>query len=203
MQTFNGQKILFIEAQIGQNDDLINTLIEQGLTVIDAAFQNQLNKLFGLHRFDLILLNSQSECRIGELNTTNIPVIEFSSELSAKQLLALIQAELDQSEDADGWQDEDYLIAPDSELFKSLQADYINSLLRDKQQLIACFWQQDWHQIELIAHKIKGSAGNFGLQTIGRTAQALNAALKLKQQDTAQHYYYELINALAQLQVAK
>ncbi|XOV80468.1 MAG: 7TM diverse intracellular signaling domain-containing protein [Aestuariibacter sp.] len=72
-------------------------------------------------------------------------------------------------------------------------ADYYRSLTGDLQQFETAWQQQDLHEVQEIAHRIKGAAGSFGFAAIGDKFASVEETLK---NQTSNHLADDVENAI-------
>lgn len=202
-QYFNGQKVLLVDSDLEQTDKLLELMSQQGLQVIDAVNQNQVDKLCLIHHFEVFVLNRNIASSIQLPEQTNNKTLVFCHSQELMEMLKAYFVNDSLTHEADVWQDEDFLIPPDSETFQRLVNDYLSTLVQDQKVLHDHYQHNRWQQIQDISHRIKGSAANFGLSHISHLADALNGAIKQANQGQAKIHYQRLMSALSQLQVAK
>jgi HPt (histidine-containing phosphotransfer) domain-containing protein len=84
---------------------------------------------------------------------------------------------------------------------KEILPGYLKKRAADMIKLEELFSSQNYLEIRVIAHNIKGTALSYGLEGFGEIAACLEDALKAKEVENASKYFHELKTYFEKLEI--
>jgi CheY-like chemotaxis protein len=84
---------------------------------------------------------------------------------------------------------------------RSLVPQYLQDQRGVAASILIALEQHDYQTIQDLAHKMRGSGGSFGFDTLSTIGQSLEEAAQNKSQEAIRHWHYELSRYLDRVQV--
>ncbi|MER2494273.1 ATP-binding protein [Catenovulum sediminis] len=204
------------------NRKLIRYWLEQsGIDVVEAINGEQAVEKALLYDFDLVLMDIQMPLMDGtealkmiRANDGITPVIALTANAMKQEIDSYLQfgfnAHLAKPIDLDAFHqilrqflpatsddmDDEPLFSIDSEEFKRMSSEYQQSLVCELEMVRHAYQSGNWELLTKVAHRIKGSAGNFGFTQLTESAGQLESCLRQDKINSRDTNYQTFLNEL-------